>query len=164
MPEEGKTQVVVVTQTLLPGTGFGKAFEMGARGQAVKLLAVHHSWGRVRAEAVLRSIIGISSNPEHATAVPPNENAFLGEKSIYGLVAFGYDVVVGAPAVQQVTWVSAVIPLYGLIRPRRQLMVGRYGGNFELTWRMEVYYVPLDMEKTELDTLNLKYGKYRRTG
>ncbi|KKL81201.1 hypothetical protein LCGC14_1997140 [marine sediment metagenome] len=164
MPAEGEIQVANVHVGGLTSTG-GAAFpfEAGARGEAVRLLAVHYSYQPFPANGSYLIFAGLSSNPETSTAPPASFLAFLADKAIYGASAYSINEVVGAAGVWQVRTSTQVIPLYGIIRPRRQLVVVHMtiGGIFEI--KAEIYYQPVALGKTDLDALNLKYGKYRRT-
>ena len=164
MPHEGNVQIALVTRTLTGGVPFGAAFEVGSRGEAVKIIAIHYSVGRFFGAGTLtnRLKVALSTNPEHALSPPATEGEFMNDKALYGAISVGTEKFIGAPGVEEVGWVTSVIPLHGIIRPRRQIIVGFWISQLAANFRAEVYYIPVQMNKTELDALNLKYGKYRR--
>ncbi len=162
MPPEGNVQIAAFGFEV-PGVGSGAfAVEIGAKGEAAKLLAIHYSLQRVFPETGQRYQMALSSNPNHLLTQPPTEIAMLTDKALYAFWAFTHEEIVGAAGVWQAIQNTQVIPLYGLIRPRRQIFVFRSFAETTTNLRIEIYYTPISLGKTELDTLDLKYGKYRR--
>ncbi|KKL79982.1 hypothetical protein LCGC14_2009390 [marine sediment metagenome] len=163
MPDADNIQVAVVSRLLVAGFPWRTAFEMGSRGQAVRLFAVHYSWERLFSDSDSRLKVAMSTNPEHEISPPLTEPAWMLDKSLYASFSGGFDQDVRSDIGYTFnTWRTAVIPLYGIIRPRRQVLVGNYVSATGMNFRAEIYYSVAELGKTELDTLNLKYGKYRR--
>lgn len=160
MPEEGKVQVVSVTRLFGTNESNNAVIEMGARGQAVELLGVHYTLSNLSAATSIGIEIGLSSNPENEGfpfigSVTPNF-----DPSVYGYWDYSILTLTGVGHV--VREPQGIIPLYGLVRPRRQVLIFVFnGGTAEL--RTEVYYRSVSLVKEDLDSLNLKFGKYRRT-
>ena len=164
MPQEGRVQVADVSRRFaFSGEVGARIMEIGARGEAVRLLAIHTSV--LIMEAVNNTRVGtaLSSNPEHLATPPPTIDLILQSKAIYGFSLFNHQRALVTSGGNDQSWVTLVIPLYGLVRPRRQvLLFGQTAGTAGNIVRVEVYYQPLELAKVELDALNLKYGKYRR--
>lgn len=154
MPAEGKPQVMTFSRNVT-SPNFGSApIEMGAKGFAVELFAAHYFVEN--AVGAFNSHFALSSNPEHELTPPPTTNDFLSDPAIYG--HSGSEI-----ASTFLTSMTRIIPLYGIIRPRRQILVWVWDTATATNFiRAEIYYRLIELGKTELDTLNLKYGKYRR--
>lgn len=164
MPEEGNVQVAIKGfQTTTAGTFDSGAviIELGARGQAVEMIALHHTLGIILTSLGQYNLVGLSTNPEHELAPPEGVDLFLKDSAVYGVSNFSYNGVGTNFARSERT---NIIPLYGLIRPRRQVLVWLCGNTDEIPTdiRVEIYYRPIELNKVDLDALNLKYGKYRR--
>ncbi|KKL76935.1 hypothetical protein LCGC14_2039890 [marine sediment metagenome] len=162
MPVAGKVQVASLHISSNVSTGQGFAFQIGARGEAVELLGVHYFYtgGPMNVDHSL--LLGISSNPGHLTNPPSTLVGFLADKAIYGENIRDYRqlITVEGGRVSQIQ--TVIIPLYGLVRPRRQILVSLATTPSVQEVRAEVYYRPVTLSKIELDSLDLKYGKYRR--
>ena len=161
MPREGNVQVVVVPVSAAANASGSAVVEIGARGEAVEILGIHFGIEQFVSNATQVLHIGLSTNPSHELTPPVSTTAFLTDKAIYGSMDLSNAEVVGAAGIWQATVSTNVIPLYGIIRPRRQILVWRMEGP-GVPIRSEIYYRPLNLNKTDLDALNLKYGKYRR--
>lgn len=162
MPAEDNVQVVsraIVTEAT---DNNSLVIDVGARGQAVELLAIHYNFRQFNANETQYLLIALSSNPEHELVIPATAALFLSDASSYGFLALNHLETVGAAGVWQVLLPVIVVPLYGLVRPRRQILMWRFAGDSSLSLRADIYYRPVSLNKTELDSLNLKYGKYRR--
>jgi len=142
----------------------GTVIELGGRGGVVQLWATHHyvgTWQGGNGNAFLFS--GLSSNPDDV-----GEDAALGldelfaNKAIYGSAAWTSNNNAAAGGWSSFSW-TKVIPLYGIIRPRRQVWILHEVGQ-SLTHRvgLEIYYSEIDASKTQEAQVNYKYGKYRR--
>lgn len=146
----------------------GIPIEMGGRGGVVQLWAAHYYTGQVD-EVVNQNRIwatGLSSNPahegQHVLAFDIEE--FFTSPAIYASM-------VHASHSRQLTsgsmtheFLTQVIPLYGLIRPRRQIWMQfeiKHDGS--LRTGIEVYYSELEPPRVQEETVNRKYGKYRRS-
>lgn len=162
MQEEGNVQTVSF-YTLLAAADFRTTvLEMGARGEAIKLLGINFSIESFPAQESQFMAVGLSSNPSHIATPPASLPVIMADKAIYALFISRHTESVGAAGVWQTNIETKVIPLFGIIRPRRQVLVWGFGGDSVSAFRAEVFYRPVSLGKTELDTLNLKYGKYRR--
>ena len=153
MPQEGNIQVVTFSKELTSPDFRSAAIEVGARGEAVELLGVHYFLETILTAGTFN--VGLSSNPEHVLNPPATTDLFLFDPAIYGKS--------GWQKLNVNESETRVIPLYGLIRPRRQIIVWAWeSASIVAILTIEVYYRPVQLSKTDLDTLNLKYGKYRR--
>ena len=163
MPQEGNVQVSTFFATVATGQVVSQVVEMGAKGQAVELLGIHTSFFQMRANSIARISTALSTNPEHLLAPPTSVVEMLRAKSLYGLSITGHETALVVEGGNDQSWTSIIIPLYGIIRPRRQILIlGQSGGVAGNEFKVEVYYRPSELSKVELDALNLKYGKYRR--
>ena len=162
MPAEGNVQIVSYYTTLAASDFRSTVLEMGARGEAVELIGINFSIESFPAAEQQFMAVGLSSNPTHGDSPPSSLPAIMENKAIYALFMARHTEFVGAAGVWQTSIETKVIPLFGLIRPRRQILVWGFGGDSVSAFRAEVFYRPVSLGKTELDTLNLKYGKYRR--
>lgn len=133
----------------------------GGEGNLVELLAVHWHIESVQATAAVLITAGLSSNPEHLATPPADFVAAMQDKAIYGrgvwtgaFVTSGFDSQNGV-----------VVPLYGLVRPRRQVgIVTIINAAAATQVTGEVYYNPFTETNTvERDRVNREYGKYRRS-
>jgi len=138
----------------------------GGEGNLVQIWACHWNIEILDKRSDFDSFLGLalSSNPEHLLAPPIGFDGFQMDKALYAralwLQAHG-----GAGDTSAFTW-NKVIPTYGLVRPRRQIMVmfmlqGGIEGATGLG--LEVYYSPTEVPFTEREEINRKYGKYRRS-
>ena len=165
MPQEGKIQTKVAVALAAGNEARGVPIEMGARGEAVELWAIHHSIERLPSSSTsLVLYSGLSSNPELEGPIVPTLRPFIADKSIYGLSAQTWEVDIGIGGVVLNYQRTQIIPLYGIVRPRRQIWVFLHTTVPDISGeiRIEVYYRPISLNKTDLDALNLKFGKYRR--
>jgi len=140
---------------------FGAApVEMGARGEAVELWGLHLITGEMAVVVSQSLMVALSSNPRHELTPPGGEDAFVLDPALYGmaLVRKSTHTNVGEISIPQ-----AFVPLYGIVRPRRQILVWSFiRPAANVVFRVEIYYRPVSLNKPDLDALNLKYGKYRR--
>lgn len=147
-----------------------RVIEFGARGNAVRLLAVHYSSDFFQANSSAYLSCALSEDPRHEVTPPSTQELFHeNAKALYGKYNWIHAQVIdaGAGEAYGVTGMlqTAVIPLYGIIRPRRQIFVYYWLHSTGPQTRLiaEVYYEPVSLDRTTLDTLDRKYGKYRRT-
>ena len=163
MPPEGNTQVAVVSFRAATDTGASVVFEIGARGVAVELIAIHYQFsGGWLPDANRQLFIGLSSNPVHQQTPPVSIDQFLVDRAVYGIGYHHFLQVLTVEGARTILLETLVIPLYGLVRPRRQILVATGASGGAIQMRAEVYYRPTSLSRVDLDTLNLKYGKYRR--
>ena len=169
MPQDDEMQVGVF---YLPEVGaltnIGQAIEFGGgEGNLVRLWAAHWSieFTDTRDGPVF-SFLGcaISSDPEHILNPPGGFQDALGHKALYARAIWNY----AHDGIGDTTSFTntQVIPLYGLVRPRRQVMTAiQLWGELEEvnSIGLEVYYTPMSAIRTEREEVNRKYGKYRRS-
>ena len=160
MQDEGKVQVVNYARTVTSPSFSSLVVEMGARGEAVEMIALHISISAILPSTTQRSIVvALSTDPSHEVVPPVARIAMFSLKALYGFSSGFWQVGASGGARSS----TEIIPLYGLVRPRRQILVWAWVGiTEEQTFRVEIYYRPVSLNKEDLDALNLKYGKYRR--
>ncbi|MBA7554137.1 hypothetical protein ES705_46749 [subsurface metagenome] len=137
------------------------------QGKAVRLWAVHYSIAVALGQTGSGLWVNaLSSNPSHeGEQAALNLDYFVRSPDLYGTSAWIDRVIVWEPAGVGITRTSTkIIPLYGIIRPVRQIwivyLVGFVGSDRMIC---EIYYEPIELAKSDLDSLNRKYGRYRRT-
>ena len=159
-------QVVIVSGKIIE-TSFvaGYPVEMGAVGDAVELIAIHYNVLALTHSSNLNLLMGLSSNPEHLLAPPADRVMFTVDPALYGTIINGWmRELVGESYGVGREYNPVIIPLHGLVRPRRQIfVVSYYALVFSVFYRAEIYYRPKSVGKDELDSINRKYGLYRRT-
>jgi len=108
-------------------------------------------------------VSALSSNPEHEGELDLGLDDLFGSPAIYAtrMHVNRCDLVsTGGYAWHDET---EIIPLYGIIRPRRQVwveyMVAHDGSN---RTGIEIYYSEIDATRPQEAQVNYKYGKYRR--
>jgi len=137
---------------------------MGAEGQAVAIEAVHYSIDFMDEAFNAYLAIALSSNPAHELIPPATIDDMHSNKALYGFSSMfrPFDLVSQGASSTLVN--SRIIPLYGVIRPRRQILVYYWlHQSHQTRIRVEVFYQVVSLTINELDTLDRKYGKYRRT-
>jgi len=168
MHQEGETRVIEV---YIPATSI--AFEsvvvdFGSESKAVKLLGVHYSCDNIIMHVDAYLCMALSSNPTHELNPPFDVASFHSDPSLYGRWNYQNRQLVTNENtevfVQQLKTETAVIPLYGLIRPRRQILCYYWGQSVYLNRLVaEIFYKPVMLDRESLASLDRKYGKYRRT-
>lgn len=162
----GNVQVATVEERYFSPVYAGLPISFGAVGQAVKLHAVHYSFDFFVASASLYVTCALSTNPQHELNPPGDQDLFYQDEALYGFASLLY-----GQSRDGINWglsasipATIVIPLYGIIRPRRQVLVFYFlhSGQY-IRIRTEVYYEPITLDRVSLDALDRKYGKYRRT-
>lgn len=140
-------------------------FNLGGRGNAVKLHGIHYTIDYFVVGSPCYLAFALSSNPAHELTPPPTQGDVWEDPALYGLGSFLYSSDFGGTDFgAAVAFRNIVIPLYGLIRPRRIIMVCQIlHSNYDIRVRGELYYEPITLDTISLDTLDRKYGKYRRT-
>jgi len=164
MPREDRPVQVASLGYKLTGSpnDRGLPFEMGAVGEAVELLAVHYHVADITAANAGYIYFALSSKASTASLL--SHAFFFQTHDFYGVHCWQW-----ALSPNGINWISnvqiqsAVVPLYGIIRPRRQMWHIRILAVSIPYIRMEVYYRPVELPREELDLLNRKYGLYRRT-
>ena len=160
MPEEGKLQVVSFARDITANDFGGAPIEMGARGEAVELWGLHLIIGEMAVIISQSLMVALSSNPRHELTPPGSEDAFVIDPALYGMAMSRKT---SHTNVGEIYVPQNFVPLYGIVRPRRQILVWSFiRPAANVVFRVEIYYRPVSLNKADLDTLNLKYGKYRR--
>ncbi len=135
--------------------------EMGARGEAVELLGIHTAITEVTNTSSFQLVTALCSNPAFYPTPPiGSTQALLEDKSMYGVGVIQGQTMT---AVAAKVFILPIIPLYGIVRPRRQILVWSLAAGAAVVFRIEIFYRPVKLGKEDLDSLNLKYGKYRRS-
>lgn len=144
----------------------GIPIEFGGRGGVVQIWGIHHSVGRGHSVGSADIFWGsaLSSNPDHeGELVAGDLDEFMGSAAIYGNYIMAERRNLTTTGGFTALYGTAVIPLYGIIRPRKQIwviyiigFVGSYRFN------IEVYYSEIDATLKQEAQVNYKYGKYRR--
>lgn len=135
-------------------------------GQVVSLIAVHwHIETLKDTGGAAIFVAALSENPEHEAAPPGGVAELHGNQSLYGMATFVC--IVQQNAINHAYGLycgTQVIPLYGLLRPKRQVAV------FANVWaagvtgiRGDIYYKEAQPSVALVDAINRRYGKYRRT-
>ena len=166
MPHEDDIKVASFTFEGGAGPAFreGVSIEVGGRGKVVQLWAAHYHITNFDTALVFAQwSTGISENPEHALDPPLSSSAMARSRAVYGRMTWN-----GGWAGNAGTWDVKpwVIPLYGIIRPRRQIWVnvGVMGEVNDFKPVLELYYTPIDtLPRQVLNSINRSRGKYRRS-
>lgn len=139
--------------------------EMGAQGNVVELIAIHYSLPDVSIIDNFRCMMVLSSNPNHL--LNPPAGRFL-NSSTPGLYGAGY--LVGNFMSNGINYAvsevikTLIIPLYGLMRPRRQvLIVSMTCVHAPMTCHVEIYYRPVSLSNELENSINRKFGKFKRS-
>lgn len=139
-------------------------------GEAVSLLAVHwHLESAKNQTGDALFIAALSENPEHELDPPAGVAELQGNLSLYGMATWAHHIaIVTAGADYGYAWEDSVhtliIPLYGILRPKRQIAVFANVWHTGLTGiRGEIYYMAMSTPTDIVNAMNRRYGKYRRT-
>jgi len=148
-----------------PPTAGATPIEMGGRGDVVELIAVHYSMNIVNTPVLLQYALALSSDPEHELAPPATIEAILVDTSVYAVLAQIKALTTSATGyATTMEFNTRIIPLHGIVRPRRQIFIMTYEGTVQpILARAELYYRPISVDKVTQDVINRRYGKYRRT-
>lgn len=164
MPHEDSVQVVKFARNITSPIFGSAVIEIGAKGNAASLLGIHTSVSGLFVTDSLQLFFALSSNPAHELTPPATAAAFFNDPALYGSNAItSVLTAAGTTGRARALLVTLITPLYGLIRPRRQIIVFMFiHATNTLAIRAEIFYRPIQLNRTDLDTLDLKYGKYRR--
>ena len=151
----------------------------GGEGNLVRIWACHWTVELVKigvSPTITDRFLGIalSSNPEHELAPLIGFQDFQNNKALYAraLWTFNHQSVIVVNGLDHayasdrtaLLWQPKVVPAYGLVRPRRQIMVwDLLNGGAVTGMGLEVYYTAFGATRTEREEVNRKYGKYRRS-
>lgn len=158
MPQEGNIKVKEWSNRLVTVGVHGYPLNFGAQNKAVKLLGVNLLFSAAGLSASGDMITALSSNPNHLDA-PPAYPEILLDEALYARQH--YDTVrVGDE--HSIFFHNQWMPLYGLLRPTRQILIVYNLLQNNCVLAMEWYYEEIELSQTIQDDLNLVYGKYRR--
>lgn len=176
MPQDDEMQVGVFSDRVdvaAVGTGSIPVEMGGGEGNLVRIWACH--WGieliKIADQNAHDSLYGLalSSNPEHELTPLIGFIDYQENKALYARGQWSYNSLTRINGINYASDLQAqaqtqIIPCYGLVRPRRQLMVWMLAGlTASIGLRLEVYYTPFGAARNEREEVNRKYGKYRRT-
>jgi len=146
---------------------WGQPVEVGGKGSVVSMVGIHHFSPANTPELAAGAQIwgsALSSNPDHAGDLALGLDEFYSSPALYGTAvstARLITTVTGAAATQ---YRSIYTPLYGIIRPRRQIWVQYLVGlDGSLRYGIEVYYEEVVGPQVAIDAVDRKFGKYRRS-
>ena len=160
-----KKKVIYSRTTQTSYTAIPVEFAVGI-GEAVSLIAIHwHLEQLSGVSAATLFMAALSENPEHELAPPLGIAEFQGNQSLYGMASFlNYLNLGGTDRGAGNCWGSQIIPLYGILRPKRQIAVFANAWAAGLTGiRGEIYYEEELPSRQVVDAISRRYGKYRRT-
>lgn len=166
MPHEDDVKVASFDVHDEDGVAFerGLPIEVGGRGKVVQLWGAHYLLTNMdTALTFMQFVTGLSENPEHVLNPPASAIAMSQSRAVYGRAHWnaGWAGAAG-------TWntLGMWVPLYGIIRPRRQVwvMVGVQGESVQFNPVLELYYTPIDtLPRQVINAVNRSRGKYRRS-
>lgn len=182
MPQDDEMQVGVFHA--FSGTAISEEGSLpvelgGGEGNLVRIWACHWAIDFINLESdhgagIDRLIgLGLSSNPEHELTPLVDFQDFQRSQAVYARAQWVFNH--RHSSLQNgINWadnedisvrtVPQLVPLYGLVRPRRQIMVWTLiNGTARTGMRLEIYYTPFGATRTEREEVNRKYGKYRRS-
>lgn len=174
MPVDGEVRELVVATDLIndeENLGIPISFGVGRKDRAVRLWGAKYSISGFTASAGVTLTWGfaLSENPEHELAA--NRPTLVFAFSNEAIYAFHYarkgafqfqqgEHGGGAYAFEDHT---AHIPLYGILRPFRQIAMFWNESDAGVKMRAEFYYSPVSEGVIDLESLNRQKGAYRRT-
>ena len=133
-----------------------------AINESVSLLGIKYNIETVTAHMNNDNfMVALSSDPGHIANPPANINALFRDKSIYAMWSRLFTVV--GPQNYTLIVETKCIDLYGLIRPKRQVLLTAFWRETLASLQVEIYWQQLSRSIEETATTNRKYGKYRRT-
>jgi len=160
-----KKKAIYTRTTASSYTAIPVEFPIGI-GQVVSLIAIHWHIETIHTDSTDGLIIAaLSENPEHELNPPAGVAEFQSDPDLYGTGTFlSTWTHAGTEGQSQTSFGTLVIPLYGILRPKRQVAV------FAQIWaaaflgiRGEIYYEPETPSAEIVNAINRRYGKYRRT-
>lgn len=144
------------------------SIEMGGRGQVVELWGVNYIVHDVLADAPLLQgfACSLSSNPEYLRGGGPaagyNFAEWGDDPSVYARWSWWFRRPAAASHYDEELVTPTPLPMYGIVRPRRQVFLCGENGATKLKATVEVYYRPIHLAQADQDAVDRKYGKYRR--
>jgi len=160
--EDNSVEVLVISHATESGASSeASPIEMGGQGKLVQLLGIHYICNTIATPpGAWHLCLGLSSNPNHLLNPPAGREPFIRDISIYGSFIHLHRAAGDGTSHSLST---AIIPLYGLIRPRRQIFVIRADTTTAIEIRVEVYYRPIAIQGIIRNVIDRKFGKYRRS-
>lgn len=161
-----KKKIVYIRSEQGTYTSIPVEFPVGI-SEVVSLIAIHWHIEQVVGGGGATGLLmaALSENPEHELTPPVGVAEFQGNANLYGMATWlSISGVNGSDWAFGLSGTTLIIPLYGILRPKRQVAV------FANVWqtgftgiRGEVYYVPVQPSRDVVDAISRRYGKYRRT-
>ncbi len=143
------------------------SFGVGRKDMAVRLIAAHYHISGLNSDigagAVVRWGACLSQNPDHENS-PPTLTFANTDSAVYALGQRLYSrQIAGAAGGWALIEDGLHVPLYGLLRPFRQVLIMYNSTNLTVKLAAEIFYAPVDLPLEDLNTLNRQKGSYRRT-
>jgi len=168
MPQEDKD--VLIASIIFPhvedSAELAQPMDTAARlsTEAIKLHGVEYNmsaWDRNLVD--VNCIFCLSSNPEHLVG-PPSMIEIFDSEATYAIYKWdGRAAVAGTDNGYARMFNTGIIPLYGLIVPRRQIVCLDNNMGSTIKMRANIYYSIVQKKSDIIETLNRQRGKYRRT-
>lgn len=161
-----KKKVIYARTSQATYTSVAVEFPIGIK-EAVSLIAVHWTierpLGAVQGEHLF--LAALSENPEHELTPPVGVAEMQGNLSLYGMASWlGVSSAVGDGRTQDTSIGTIIVPLYGILRPKRQIAVfGNVASTGVTGIRGEIYYTEERPPLEVVNAISRRSGKYRRT-
>lgn len=158
-----KKKVIFVRPLASTYTATPVEFPIGIN-QAVSLIAIHWHIETIHSPSTDALVVcALSENPEHELNPPTGVAEFQGDPDLYGMATFLTSWThSGTEGQSQTSFGTLVIPLYGMLRPKRQVAVFANIWGVTIGIRGEIYYEPEIPSREIVNAINRRYGKYRR--
>lgn len=141
------------------------SFGVGRRDRAARLFGVHYSIDDLSSAINVDQsiIIALSENPEHDVVPPATLEIARRDKALYGFYELSRRHGIVTTGGGDFRTTTKIIPLYGILVPFRQriIVVNELDDTMEI--RAEIYYEPVLLPETDLESINRQHGAYRRT-
>lgn len=159
-----KKKVVYLRSTSAAYDSIPVEFPVGL-SDAVSLIAIHwHIESLLHTASSVLVMCALSENPEHEIAAPIGVAEFQGNSDLYGMATWvgSFHSSVDGNSVARALG-TIVVPLYGMLRPKRQVAVFANISGMLIGMRGEIYYEEETPSHQVVDAISRRYGKYRRT-
>lgn len=142
-------------------------FPIGIK-QVVSLIAIHWALEQLKDSGAAGAglfMAALSENPNHELTPPGGVAEFQSNPDLYGMVTWtSFMDQSGINRSSQGIIGTQIIPLYGILRPKRQIAVFANIWAVSITGiRGEIYYEEEEPSGVVVDAISRRYGKYRRT-
>jgi len=154
--DEVKVLVQPIKSTSNIVEGFPIEFGV-ATNQIVKLWGIKYSWEALTIGS-RQGVMCLSNNPQHLVTPPASLKALILDPAVYAY--FEWLMYLEVQGGQTMSTVQ--LPLYGLIVPKRQVLLSYQTLTTTGDQRAEIYYSAVTATPEEIGAVNLKQGKYRR--